>query len=149
MSGHNHDHRHDHGAAAGAPGLDADHRRRLLVVLAITTAVLVVEAVGAAISGSLALLADAGHMLADAAGLLIALIAAHLSLRPATSTRTWGYQRAEVLAATLQAAVLLAVGVFVLVEGVRRLFEPPEVASTPWSCSASSALPATLSECWC
>jgi cobalt-zinc-cadmium efflux system protein len=99
------------------------------VVLAITTVVLLVEIVGATISGSLALLADAGHMFTDAAGLVIALIAANVALRPATSQRTWGYARAEVLAATLQAAILLAVGVFVLVEGVRRLLEPPDVAS--------------------
>jgi len=130
MSGHGHGHGHGHAPAAAAAGLDRDHRRQLLLVLAITTTVLAVEVVGAALSGSLALLADAGHMLTDAAGLLIALIAAHLATRPATSSRTWGYQRAEVLAATVQAAVLLAVGVFVLVEGVRRLFDPPEVAST-------------------
>jgi cobalt-zinc-cadmium efflux system protein len=114
---------HDHGHGA-------HDRRRLLTVLAITSTVLVVEVVGALLSGSLALLADAGHMLTDVAGLLIALIAATLAARPATATRTWGYQRAEILAATLQAAVLLAVGLFVLVEAVRRLAEPPEVAST-------------------
>jgi cobalt-zinc-cadmium efflux system protein len=111
-------------------GPAGDDRRRLAVVLGITSAVLVVEVVGAVVSGSLALLADAGHLLTDAAGLLIALIAATLAVRPATARRTWGYRRAEVLAATLQAAVLLAVGVFVLVEGVRRLLQPPEVAST-------------------
>lgn len=114
----------EHGEGAG------DDRRRLAVVLGITSVVLVAEVVGAVVSGSLALLADAGHMLTDAAGLLIALIAATLAARPATTRRTWGYRRAEVLAATLQAAVLLAVGVFVLVEGIRRLLEPPEVAST-------------------
>jgi len=100
------------------------------VVLGITTTILAVEVVGALVSGSLALLADAAHMLTDAAGLLIALIAATLVVRPASAARTWGYRRAEVLAATVQAAVLLAVGVFVLVEGVRRLLEPPQVAST-------------------
>jgi cobalt-zinc-cadmium efflux system protein len=121
-------HGHDHGA--GAAGATGDHRRRLAIVLAITTTVLVVEIVGALVSGSLALLADAGHMLTDAAGLTIALIAANLALRPATPTRTWGYRRAEVLGATLQAAVLLGVGVFVFIEGIRRLFEPPEVGST-------------------
>ncbi|WP_432488819.1 cation diffusion facilitator family transporter [Kineococcus sp. SYSU DK018] len=106
-----------------------DNRRRLGIALAITATILLIEAVGAWISGSLALLADAGHMLTDAAGLAIALIAATLAARPATSRRTWGYRRAEVLAATLQAAILLAVGVFIIVEGIRRLFEPPEVAS--------------------
>jgi cobalt-zinc-cadmium efflux system protein len=115
---------HTHGEGQGR-----GDRRRLAVVLAITTTVLTVEVVGALVSGSLALLADAGHMLTDAAGLLIALIAATMTSRPASSRRTWGYQRAEVLAATLQAAVLLAVGVLVLVEGIRRFLEPPEVAS--------------------
>ena len=105
------------------------HRRRLAIVLGITSVVLVVEVVGAAISGSLALLADAGHMLTDVAGLSFALVAAVLVERPATPARTWGYRRAEVLAAAAQAAVLLAVGVFVLVEGFRRLLDPPEVAS--------------------
>ncbi|MEO5833710.1 MAG: cation diffusion facilitator family transporter [Nakamurella sp.] len=118
MSG---EHHHAHVAA------DGDHRGRLRIALGITVTILVVEVIGAVISGSLALLADAGHMLTDAAGLLIALIAAALVRRPATDKRTWGYQRAEVLAATLQAAILLAVGVFILVEGIRRLFDPPEV----------------------
>jgi len=115
---------HDHAHVA------ADDRRRLVVVLAITTAMLAVELVGAFVSGSLALFADAGHMFTDVAGLVIALFAAALAARPSTAARTWGYRRAEVLAATVQAAVLLAVGVLVLVEGVRRLLDPPEVAST-------------------
>ena len=107
----------------------AGHRRPLAIVLGISGTILVVEVIGAFISGSLALLADAGHMLTDVAGLTLALIAAVLAGRPATDARTWGYRRAEVLAAAAQAAVLLAVGGFVLVEGVRRLIEPPEVAS--------------------
>jgi len=98
------------------PGGDiADQRRRLTVVLAITVTVLVVEVVGAVVSGSLALLADAGHGLTDAAGLTLALAATVMSQRPATARRTWGYRRAEVLGAAAQAAVLLAVGVYVLV----------------------------------
>jgi cobalt-zinc-cadmium efflux system protein len=121
---HGHGHGHGHGGAELA-----QNRRRLAAALAVTATVLVAEAVGAFVSGSLALLADAGHMLTDVAGLTIALIAANLAARPASAQRTWGYRRAEVLAATLQAAALLAVGVFVLVEGVRRLLEPPEVSS--------------------
>ena len=126
MSG-DHSHGHDHGGGGGDP---AEHRRRLALVLGLTASVLVVEVVGALISGSLALLADAGHMLTDAAGLAIALVAATLAMRPATTKRTWGYRRAEVLGATVQAAALLAVGAYILVEGIRRLFEPPEVHST-------------------
>lgn len=118
-------HQHDHGPVAAT-----GHRGRLAVVLALTATALVVEVVGAAVSGSLALLADAGHALTDAAGLALALVAAVLAARPATPQRTWGFRRAEVLAAAAQAAVLLAVGVFVLVEAVQRLVDPPEVAST-------------------
>lgn len=98
-----------------------------MTVLAITATVLVAEVIGAVVSGSLALLADAGHMLTDVAGLTLAWVASVLVQRPVTLGRTWGFRRAEVLAAAGQAAVLLAVGGFVLVEGVRRLFDPPEV----------------------
>nr|WP_298806838.1 cation diffusion facilitator family transporter [uncultured Pseudokineococcus sp.] len=101
-----------------------------MVVLALTSTVMVVEVIGALISGSLALAADAGHMLTDVAGLAIALVAATLALRPATAQRTWGYRRAEVLGASVQASVLLAVGILVLVEGVRRLLDPPPVQAT-------------------
>jgi cobalt-zinc-cadmium efflux system protein len=121
---------------AGVSGHDHSHadatqdRRRLVAALGVTVLILAAEVVGAAISGSLALLADAGHMFTDASGLVIALIAASLALRPRTPERTWGYKRAEVLAAALQAGLLLVVGGFVLVEAVRRLIEPPEVASS-------------------
>lgn len=103
---------------------------RLTAVLAVAGVVLVVEVVGAVVSGSLALFADAGHMLTDVAGLTLAVVAARLVGRPATAERTWGFQRAEVLAAAAQAAVLLAVGGYVIVEGVRRLVVAPDVAST-------------------
>ncbi len=119
MSSHAHQH---------AP-TDPGKRGRLAVVLAISLTILVVEVVGAVVSGSLALLADAGHVLTDVAGLSLAVVAATLARRPATAQRTWGYHRAEVLSAAAQAAVLLAVGGFVLVEGARRLVDPPEVAS--------------------
>ena len=121
-------HEHSHAGATAATG---SHRRRLAIVLALTSTVLLVEVIGALLTGSLALLADAGHMLTDAGGLVIALAAATLATRPATSKRTWGYRRAEVLGATLQAAILFAVGTYIFVEGIRRLFEPPEIATTP------------------
>ena len=114
---------HEHTAPIGAP------RRVLTVVLALTGTVLIVEVIGAFVSGSLALLADAGHMLTDVAGLSLALVAAVLAQRPATDRLTWGYRRAEVLAAAAQAAVLMAVGAFILLEAVRRLVSPPDVAS--------------------
>ena len=123
---------HGHGHPSTAVGGEAGraHRRRLALVLAITSTALLAEVIVAAVSGSLALLADAGHALTDSFGLARALAAAVLAQRPATPQRTWGYRRAEVLVAAAQAAVLLAVGVYVLVEGVKRLIEPPEVAST-------------------
>lgn len=112
---------HDHGA-----GL-AQNRRRLLIAFAISATILLVEIIGAAVTGSLALMVDAAHLLTDVGGLAIGLVAAGLMLRPATDRRTWGYGRAEVIAATAQAAVLSAVGLFVLVEGIRRLVSPPDI----------------------
>jgi cobalt-zinc-cadmium efflux system protein len=119
---------HGQGHAHLSAGASAN-RSRLTLVLAITVTVLVVEVVGAVISGSLALLADAGHILTDVAGLSMALIAARLAGRPMSDLRTWGFLRAEVLAAAAQAAVLLAVGGYILVEAVRRLISGPTVSS--------------------
>jgi cobalt-zinc-cadmium efflux system protein len=105
-------------------------RGKLILVFAITFTVMIAEIIGSVLTGSLALLADAGHMFTDSAGLLIAFIAASLALKPPTLKRTWGYQRAEIVAAAGQAALLLAVGGFVIFEGIRRLFEPPEIAGS-------------------
>ncbi|ANJ27334.1 MULTISPECIES: cation diffusion facilitator family transporter [Agromyces] len=115
-------HEHNHGTSS--------NRTRLAIAFAITASILIAEVIGAVLTGSLALLVDAGHMLTDAGGLLMALIAASLVLRPATARYTWGFKRAEVLAALAQAAILLAVGIYAFIEGVKRLFEPPEVSST-------------------
>lgn len=102
-------------------------RWRLGVALGITAAILVAEIIGAAVTGSLALLVDAGHMVTDVAGLAVALGAATLATRPATSQLSWGWRRAEILAAGVQATILLAVGIYAIVEGIRRLIAPPEV----------------------
>lgn len=121
-------HDHDHGGTA-----TARYRWRIAAVLGVTLAVFAAELVTALICGSLALLADAGHMFADSAGLALALVGVMLAQRPATSTRTWGLARAEILAAALNAAVLLALGIWVVVESVQRLTDssPVEVAPTP------------------
>ena len=105
------------------------HRSRLSIALGISATILVSQIIGAIWTGSLALLVDTAHVLTDTGGLAIALLAARLAQRPATSRRTWGLRRTEVLAATAQASVLLAVGLYVLVEGVHRLLHPPEVPS--------------------
>ena len=113
---------HDHGQPhGGAPS------RALAIVFGITAAVLVVEVVGALLTGSLALLVDAAHVLTDVLGLGLALVAARLASRSATARRTYGWARAEVLGATAQAAVLLGVGVFVVIEAIRRFAEPADV----------------------
>jgi len=114
-------HSHDHATAA------TRHRGRLTAALVITVVVLLAELVGAALSGSLALLADAGHMAADAAGIGLALFATWMAGRPATSRRTFGYQRAEILAALANAAALLALSGYVAYSAVLRLMDPPEV----------------------
>ncbi len=114
-----HDHAHTSSSSRG----------RLTIAFGITTTILLAEVVGAALTGSLALLIDAAHMLTDAGGLLLALYTANLVTRPANSRRTWGYGRAEVLSATAQATILLGMGIFVFIEGVRRLINPPEIAS--------------------
>jgi cobalt-zinc-cadmium efflux system protein len=105
------------------------HRNRLIIVLVITFAVLIAEVVGGLIAGSLALLADAGHVLTDATGLIMALIAASLGTRAATAKRTFGLQRAEVLAALGNALLLVAVAVWVLIMAVDRVRDPVEIRS--------------------
>ncbi|TYD00103.1 cation transporter [Arthrobacter echini] len=104
-------------------------RGPLAAALGITVLVFVLQIIGALWTGSLALLFDSVHVLTDAAGLAIALGAATLAIRPATARRSWGFRRAEVIAALLQAAFLLAVGAYVLVEGVKRLITPEDVAA--------------------
>ena len=118
---------HDHGAAHGTAA--AAHRGRLAVVLALTGTVFVVEVVGALLSGSLALLADAAHMATDAVGIGMALGAVTLAQRPAGGRRTFGWQRIEVLAAVANGLLLLGVGVYVVVEAVHRISAPPDIHS--------------------
>ncbi|GAA3702404.1 cation diffusion facilitator family transporter [Microlunatus aurantiacus] len=121
MSGHSHD--HGVGTAAGK------HRRRLVLVLGINAGVLVLQLIGGLVSGSLALLADAGHMLTDSTGLIIALVAVSLAARPATSSRTFGLQRVEILAALTNGLLLVGVAVWVLIQAVDRWSQPEQVDS--------------------
>ena len=107
--------------------LNVDSRRRLTVAFVITFAVMVVELVGGWFAGSLALLADAGHMLADAAALAIALFAAWIAQRPATPQRSFGFMRIEILAALVNGAVLIVIAIGIGVEAWRRLHAPPAV----------------------
>lgn len=106
---------HDHGATAT--------RTRLVIALSITVGVLVVELIGAWLSGSLALFADAGHMASDAIGLGVALVASMIALRPPTDRHTFGFRRFEVLAALVNGVLLIVLAVTISIEGVRRLVD--------------------------
>jgi cation diffusion facilitator family transporter len=133
-------HGHTHAPATASAG----QRRRLAVVLGLTLAVLVAEAVGAALTGSLALLADAGHMATDAAGIALALGAVTLAQRPPGGRRTFGWQRLEILAAVANGLLLIAVAGFVLVQAVRRIGSPPEIDSGPMLVIAGIGLAVNL-----
>lgn len=117
---HSHDHAHSSASAA-----------RIGWALVVTGTVVAAELIGAFWSGSLSLAADAGHMVVDASGLVIALIAARLMRRPRDEKRTWGWARSEVLAAALQAGMLLTISVMVAWEGAWRVLSPPEVEAGP------------------
>ncbi|MFN8093222.1 MAG: cation diffusion facilitator family transporter [Vicinamibacteria bacterium] len=122
--GHHHGHPHPHGADPRAS------RRRLGLVLALTGAFLGVEVAAGIATGSLALLADAGHMLTDVAGLVLALAAMKFAERPPSPRRTYGYHRIEILAALTNGVVLLGVAGLLLVEAWDRLRSPRPVATT-------------------
>ena len=134
---HSHSHDHSHGSS---------NRTRLCIAIAIIATFLVVEVVGAWISGSLALLADAGHMVSDLLGLVIALVALGIASRPATDRQTFGYQRAEVLGALFNGLLLAGIAVFIAIEAVGRLVDPSEaeVLSAPMLIIAAVGLFANL-----
>ncbi|MDX2821014.1 cation diffusion facilitator family transporter [Streptomyces ipomoeae] len=118
---------HDHGHAHGAPTTGtaaAAYRGRLRIALSITLTVMVVELVGGVLADSLALIADAAHMATDAVGLGMALLAIHFANRPASGNRTFGYARAEILAALANCLLLLGVGGYVLYEAIQRFIAP-------------------------
>ncbi|MDX3071257.1 cation diffusion facilitator family transporter [Streptomyces sp. MI02-7b] len=127
-AGHAHDHGHTHGSAAGLTGTAAaEFRGRLRIALGITLLILVAEVVGSALTGSLALLADAGHMATDAAGLAMSLVAIHFANRPPSERRTFGLARAEILSAVANAVLLFGVGAYIFYQAVSRLIAPAEV----------------------
>jgi cobalt-zinc-cadmium efflux system protein len=127
--GHGH-HGHSHGLGDHTTST-GKHRSKLLIVLCITAAIFFVQLVGAWISGSLALLADAGHMLTDATGVFIALIASVVAARPASTKRTFGYQRVEVLAALLNGIAIAVIAILIFVEAIKRFGSEVEVESGP------------------
>jgi cobalt-zinc-cadmium efflux system protein len=118
-----HEHEHSHFAHA-TPGV---RRRALILALALTVSFTLVEVVAGVLTGSLALLADAGHMVSDNVSLALALAAMWLADRPATPQRSFGFKRAEVLAALANGIVLVAVAIWVFMEAAQRFRDPPPV----------------------
>lgn len=112
-----------------APSAAGQNKGRLRLVFGLTATYLVAEVVGGIVTGSLALLADAGHMLTDVGGLGLALMAIGYAERPATPSRTYGYYRAEILAALANAVILIVISFYILFEAYRRFKSPPEVQS--------------------
>jgi Co/Zn/Cd efflux system component len=134
---------HSHGSpsrsqAGGSAA--AQHKTRLKWALVLTASFMVVEVIGGLLTGSLALIADAAHMLTDAGGLALALIAINFGERPATPQKTFGYVRMEVLSALTNAVVLLVVTTFVLYEAYDRFLNPPQVLAGPMMAVAIAGL---------
>src|SRR5260370_12280525 len=116
---HKHDHKHAHGAKSS--------RNRLAVVLALTVIYMLAEAVGGYLTNSLALISDAGHMLTDVAALVLAMLALWFSGRPATTRKTYGYYRMEILAALANGVALIIISILICYEAVIRIKSPENV----------------------
>lgn len=132
---------HKHGRAS-------DSRRKLSLVLGLTAIYMVAEAVGGWWTGSLALLADAGHMLTDVAALGLALLAAWFSARPATSNKTFGYHRLEILAALVNGVTLVVISILILYEAYQRWAAPPVVRGNVVMVIATGGLAINLISAW-
>jgi cobalt-zinc-cadmium efflux system protein len=144
-AGHGHDHRHGHAHDQG----DGDaHTRRLTIALALTATFLIAEVVGAFVSNSLALLADAGHMLTDVGALGLSLFVVWISRRPATPEKTFGYWRWEILAAFLNGAALLLASAGIVWEAVQRLRAPEPVAGGTMLAVAVGGLLVNIAAAW-
>jgi cobalt-zinc-cadmium efflux system protein len=131
---------HEHPRATSALG----NRRALVLALALTATFLIVEAIGGWLTGSLALIADAGHMLTDVAALGLSLFAIVIAARPATHARTFGYKRFEVIAAAINGITLILIAAYITWEAVGRLDHPPEISSLPMLLVALGGLTVNL-----
>src|SRR4026207_2547256 len=135
-----HDHNHYHRSSSSW--------RRLSLVLCLTALYMVAEAVGAWWTGSLALLADAGHMFTDVAALLLALTAVWFGSRPATSRKTFGYYRLEIIAALVNGVALVVISLFIFYGAYERWLSPPVVKSGPMIVVAAGGLVVNLACAW-
>lgn len=142
---------HEHACShdpAHAQASRANNRRRLKATLTLAGCYLVAEVVGGWLTNSLALLADAGHMLSDVAALGLSLFAVWIAERPAPARRTYGYYRTEILAALANGAALVAVSAFIFVEAYRRLSAPPQVLGGAMLVIATGGLAVNLAGLW-
>ena len=149
--GHGHAHGHDHvkgipkiGETGPGEGTATDGERRVFWALLITASFMLAEVVGGIVSGSLALLADAGHMLTDAAALALSWFAFRVSRRPSTPRHSYGQHRFQVLAALINGATLIGIAVWVGIEAARRLVAPSEVLGGPMLVIALLGLAANI-----
>ncbi|MGZ8842621.1 MAG: cation diffusion facilitator family transporter [Pyrinomonadaceae bacterium] len=138
-NGHSHDHRH---------GRASESRKRLTIVLVLTASYMFAEFFGGLWTGSLALLADSGHMLADVVALLLALMALWFGARPATPNKTFGYYRIEILAALINGVGLTLIAFFIFYEAYQRLSIPPSIRSGPMTIVAAGGLVINLICAW-
>jgi cobalt-zinc-cadmium efflux system protein len=136
---------HSHGERASASG---QNQTRLIIVLALTSVYLAIEVLGSVLTGSLALLADAGHMFTDVFGLGMAVAAIRFAQRPATAGKTYGFYRTEILAALANAFLLFGVAVYILIEAWQRFQEPVAVESGPMLVIAVGGLVINLVSAW-
>ena len=143
-AGHNHGGGHSH----GGHGYGAANRRRLAIVLGLVTVYMVAEVIGGLLTNSLALLADAGHMLSDAGALALSLFAIWIARRPPTPQHTYGYYRTEILAALANGATLVAISIFIFWEAIGRFGEPPEVQGGLMMAIAAGGLGVNLAGLW-
>lgn len=118
-----------HGDGRGGQSAAGKNKKNLAIVFGTTSLYLIVEVIGGLWTGSLALLADAGHMLTDVAGVGLALLAIRFAEKPATPERTYGYYRFEILAALTNAVVLVGISLYIFYEAYQRFLNPPEVES--------------------
>ncbi|WP_096225419.1 cation diffusion facilitator family transporter [Geobacillus sp. FJAT-46040] len=145
MHHHAHGHcDHHHGHHHGREG----NQKGLAIALGVTIGIMVLEFVGGLVTNSLALLSDSGHMLSDAASLLLSLLAVWFAARPASPKRTYGFYRFEILAALVNGVTLVGIAAWIIWEAVGRFVNPPAVASGPMMAIAVIGLLANLASAW-
>jgi cobalt-zinc-cadmium efflux system protein len=137
---HSQNHTHEHNHRPGS--------RHLIIVLSITAAYMLAEFLGGILTNSLALLADAGHMLSDVGSMMLAVIAMRFASKPRTASMTYGYFRAEILAAMANGITLVVVAIVIVYQAVMRLQAPPEVRSGPMLAIATVGLLVNLAGAW-